>query len=195
MSSRLHRGGEALLLELLFHAAGLQSVNALGPNLGHGRDEAGQLVAGVERLVQRRDARAIGQIVGVRLDRVDHVLGIAVLGQDGRALQRMVGRVRPALVVEVVQQADDAPGRLRRRPAGGRRPASRLRRPACACAGCRWPCIRTPGPRPVADPRASPRVSARRGLVASAGAVVGLGGRFRRGIGGGVASRHGLLAW
>ena len=55
------------------------------------------------------NAGAVGQIIGVRLDGVNHVFRIAALFQNLGALQRMVRRVGPALVIEVVQQADNAP--------------------------------------------------------------------------------------
>ena len=73
-------------------------------------DEAGQFVAGIKGLVEQMGARIVGQIVGMRADRVDYFLGIARGAQDGRALQRMIGGIGPALVIEIVQEADDAPG-------------------------------------------------------------------------------------
>src|SRR5439155_16964045 len=72
-------------------------------------DEPRELVDGVERLLHRGDARD-AEMVTVRLDRVDDVPGHAGLFEDRLAVLRMAGGI--SLVVEVVQQAGDAPGLL-----------------------------------------------------------------------------------
>src|SRR5262245_55635138 len=54
----VHGAGEALVLELLPDRAGLEPRDgAAGTDEGAGRDEAGQLVTGVERPVEQRHAR------------------------------------------------------------------------------------------------------------------------------------------
>jgi hypothetical protein len=101
--------GEALRLHLLFDAGGGQVRDAGGANQGRGGDQAGKLIAGVEGLVDPVHARTIGEVIGVRLDGVDHVRGIAVVAEDLGPTQRVVGRIGPALVVKVMEQADSAP--------------------------------------------------------------------------------------
>ena len=49
----LHLRGEALVLELLLDARGRERADAVGPDQAAGHDEAGQLVAGQQRLVER----------------------------------------------------------------------------------------------------------------------------------------------
>ncbi len=71
-------------------------------------DEPGELVAGEERLLQRRVA-GHGEMLGVREDPLDHDLRIALLAQDRRAVLRMLVERRMDLVVEVVEQRGDAP--------------------------------------------------------------------------------------
>ena len=71
-------------------------------------DEAAQLVAGEECLLQERVARHV-QVLGVGEHGLDDLLGIALLAQDRRAVLRMLVERRVHLVVEVVQQPDRAP--------------------------------------------------------------------------------------
>src|SRR5207247_6691428 len=72
--------GEALRLHLLQDAAGGQVGDAAGPQAGGGGDQAGQLVAGVQRLLDGPAARvAVGQVVGVRQDGGEDALGVAGL--------------------------------------------------------------------------------------------------------------------
>ena len=104
------RRRERRLLHLLADAFRRQPLQPVRADQCAGRDEPAQLVAGVERLVQARDARRlVGEVIRVGLDRVDHLLRVAALPEDRRAAQRVVRRVRPALVIEVVQQADRPP--------------------------------------------------------------------------------------
>jgi hypothetical protein len=103
------RRGEARLLELLLDRLGRHPVDALGPDVGAGQDEPGQLVDREQRLLHRRIARD-AQEVGVRGDRAhDHRIDVAGL-ELGQRDSRVAGlEVGVALVVHVVQQADDAP--------------------------------------------------------------------------------------
>src|SRR5439155_1360455 len=117
-------GGEGGLLELLLHRLGLESVDAGGTDEPARVDEPGQLVAGEERPLQQRVARQL-EVLGVGKHRLDHVLGIALLPQDRRAVLRMFVERRMDLVVEVVQQRDDTPAilvlaEMARVPADGR---------------------------------------------------------------------------
>ena len=70
--------------------------------------EAGQLVAGEQRLLQLRVAWHL-QMLGVRQHRLDHFLRIALLPQDRRPVLRMLVQRRMDLVVEIVQERDDSP--------------------------------------------------------------------------------------
>ena len=45
----------------------------------------------------------------MRFDGVNHVLGVASLAEDLRTFEGMVRGIGPALIVEIVQQPDDAP--------------------------------------------------------------------------------------
>src|SRR5207253_11273453 len=62
--------GEAFRLHLLLDAGGGQVGDAVGPHQGRRGDEAGQFVAGVKGFVHQLRPRAVGEVVGVRLDRV-----------------------------------------------------------------------------------------------------------------------------
>ena len=105
-----HGAGERLVLHPLDHRRRLEVEHALRrPHERRGGDEAGHLVAGVQRLARAAISRGTPRVVGVRQDRARHPLGIALRLQDLDAAKRMVLLVGPALVVEVVQQRDDAP--------------------------------------------------------------------------------------
>ena len=71
-------------------------------------DEAGELVAGEEGLLQRRVARQ-AEVRAVREHRLDHLLRPALLAQDRRAVLRMLVERRVDLVVEVVEQCGRPP--------------------------------------------------------------------------------------
>ena len=109
MSSRLTAAANEACFIFLRTPLASSPSKPRGPHEGTGRDESAQLVARVQRLVEKRDAGAVGQIVGMRLDRVDHVVRIMPLFEDCRSLERMIGRVGPAFVVEIVQEPDGAP--------------------------------------------------------------------------------------
>ena len=101
-------GGERRLLQLLLHRLRLERRDPVGPHEPAGVDEAGELVAGEERLLQRRVARQ-AEVRGVREDALDHLLGLALLAQDRRAVLRVLVERGVDLVVEVVQQRGHAP--------------------------------------------------------------------------------------
>src|SRR5262249_18280543 len=87
-------------------------------------DEAGELVAGEERLLERRVALHV-QVLGMREHGLDHVLRIPLLTQDRSAVQRVLVERGVDLVVEVVAERRDTPELLvaaeARRVRGGRR--------------------------------------------------------------------------
>src|SRR5207249_337882 len=49
------------------------------------------------------------QVVRVRLNGVDYIRRIAALGKNLSAFKRMIRRVGPALIIKVVQQANQTP--------------------------------------------------------------------------------------
>jgi hypothetical protein len=67
-------------------------------------------------------------MLGVGEDRLDDLLGIALLAQDGRSVLRMLVERRMHLVVEVVQQGGDAPQLLVLAEPPGVEPGRRLDR-------------------------------------------------------------------
>ncbi len=70
--------------------------------------EAGELVAGEQHLLQLRVARNL-EMLGVGEDRLDQLLGVALLPQDRRAVLRMLVERGVDLVVEVVEERGRAP--------------------------------------------------------------------------------------
>ena len=104
-------GGERLLLQLLLHRRRLQRRDAVRPHEPAGVDEAGQLVAGEQRLLERRRALQV-EVVRVRQDGAHEPLRIPALEQHRPAVLRVLVERRMHLVVEIVQQRDVAPGRL-----------------------------------------------------------------------------------
>src|SRR4029077_5359175 len=74
-------------------------------------DEARELVAGEERLLQRCVARQ-AEMLCMREHRLDDLLRIALLAQDRGAVLRMLVEGRVHLVVEVVQKRRYAPSLL-----------------------------------------------------------------------------------
>src|SRR5581483_8190051 len=101
---------ERLVLHPLLHRARLEIEHALArPHERRRGDEAGELVAREQRLLQQAVARHAGDLLRVRQDRPDRPLGIPLLAQDRGALVRVIAERRPAFVVEVVEQRRDAP--------------------------------------------------------------------------------------
>jgi hypothetical protein len=70
--------------------------------------EPRQLVARKECLLQRRVARQL-EVLGVREDRVDQLLGVALLPEDRSAVLGMLVERRVHLVVEIVEEGGGAP--------------------------------------------------------------------------------------
>jgi UDP-N-acetylglucosamine 1-carboxyvinyltransferase len=71
-------------------------------------DEPGELIAGEERPLERRIARHL-EMLGVRQHGLDHLLRIAELAQDRRAVLRVLVERGVDLVVEVVEQRGHPP--------------------------------------------------------------------------------------
>ena len=117
----LDLGGEALVLELLLDARRGERADPVRADEAAGHDEAGQLVAGQQRLVERRQLGDIRRIVMGDDGLGD--LGLALLAEPGDDPPRVL--LGPAVVVGVVQQAGDGPPRL-----VGRAGAVAMRRPS-----------------------------------------------------------------
>ena len=101
-------GRERRLLQLLAHRLRLEALEPGRPHEPARVDEARELVAREERLLQRRLARD-REVLRVREDRHDQLLGVALLAQDRRAVLRMLVERGVDLVVEVVQERRAAP--------------------------------------------------------------------------------------
>ena len=71
-------------------------------------DEAGELVAGEERLLQRCVAGQ-AEMLGVRQDALDDPLGVALFAQDRGAVLGVLVERGVDLVVEVVQERGHSP--------------------------------------------------------------------------------------
>src|SRR5262249_8732838 len=95
-------------LQLLADGLGLERVDPVRPDEPARVDEAGELVACRERLLQLRVAWQ-PEVVRVRQDALDHDLRVALLAQDLRAVLRVLVERRMHLVVEVVQERGDRP--------------------------------------------------------------------------------------
>ena len=125
----MDRRREREVLQFLFDAGGSQSLQARWSDQSTRGEEPAQFVAGIQRLVEPRDTRAsVAEIVRVRLDRIDHVVGITAFLQDRRPLERMVGRIGPALIIEVMEQPDGPPFLFVLTKLAGIRAASRFDR-------------------------------------------------------------------
>jgi hypothetical protein len=70
----VHAGRERRLLQLLLDRLGLEAVEPGRPHEAARVHEAGELVAREERPLERRVARH-REVLGVREDRLDHLLG------------------------------------------------------------------------------------------------------------------------
>ena len=117
----------------------------------------------------------------MREDRLDQLLGIALLAQDRRAVLRMLVERGVDLVVEVVQERRGAPTAPRPRRGGARTSASTPRRRARAGAAPRSSCSGSASPRPVARhvhrPTTIPRLGMATTLSTGMQAFVIEGGR------------------
>ena len=92
------------LLQFLLDGLRLERGDPVGAYESTGMHEARQLVAGEERLLERRVSRD-RQMLGVRKYRLDELLGVALFAQDRRSVLRMLVKSGVDLVVEVVQDA------------------------------------------------------------------------------------------
>ena len=109
MSSRLTLRANALSFSFFFTEDGFTSRERLRRlHEGAGDEEAAELVAGEERLRHLRRARDV-RVRRMSKDRGAELLVEAALLEDLRADEGMLFGVRVRLVVEVVQQAADAP--------------------------------------------------------------------------------------
>src|SRR5262249_49929043 len=79
------------------------------PHQRRGGDKSAQFVTREKRFLQSAVARHAGDLVRVREDRANRPLRIALVAQNLAALVRMIAARPPAFVVEVVEEADDAP--------------------------------------------------------------------------------------
>src|SRR5581483_1947571 len=100
--------GERRLLQLLLDRLRLEALEAGRAHEPARVHESGQLVAGEERPLERRVARE-AEVVRVRQDRLDHLLGIALLAQDRRPVLRVLVEGGVDLVVEVVEERRHPP--------------------------------------------------------------------------------------
>lgn len=106
---------ERFIFELFLHGRGFHLVDALGGfDERASGEEAGELVAGKEGVVERRNACHAG-VAGVAEDCVNDFFGVSALAENLRAFKgvlfrRVMFRVGPAFVVEIVKQAGQAPG-------------------------------------------------------------------------------------
>src|SRR4051794_23824112 len=104
----VHPRGERRLLELLLHGLRLEALQPGRPDEPAGVDEAAQLVAREERLLEQRVARHC-EMLRVGEDGLDDLLRITLLAEDRRAVLRVLVEGRMDLVVEVMEQGGDAP--------------------------------------------------------------------------------------
>ena len=118
---------EGRLLQLLLHRLRLEPVEPRRPDEPARMHEAGELVAGEERLLQHRVARQL-EMLGVGEDGLDHLFRIPLLAQDRCAILRVLVERGVDLVVEIVQEPDDAPELLVLTEPAGIRPCRRLDR-------------------------------------------------------------------
>src|SRR5262249_48793575 len=102
--------GERLVLYAFDDRGRLEVEHALAwPDQRRRGDEAGELVAGEQRFLERRRALNAGRLLGMRLYGADEPIWVSALPENLAALERMIAKRRPALVVEVVQKADNPP--------------------------------------------------------------------------------------
>src|SRR4029077_7379264 len=95
-------GREGRLLELLLDRLRLQAVEPGRAYERAGVHKAAQLIAGEERLLQRRVPRQ-PEVLRVREHGLDDLLGIPLLAQDRGPVLRMLVEGRGASLVEVVE--------------------------------------------------------------------------------------------
>ena len=142
--------GERRLLQLLLHGLRLQAVEPGRTHESARMHEARELVAREQHLLELRIA-GHREMLGMREDGLDQLLGVALLAQDRRAVLRMLVERGVDLVVEVVQEGGRAPELLvlRRRGVRTTRPTPRRRaraaaapRSSCSCVSVSHACSR-----------------------------------------------------
>src|SRR5207247_11476006 len=100
-----------LLLLLFRHAAVVHSSKLFRCNVSDGGNETAEFVNGEQRFANLTVERVLLSVpLCVREYRPDDFLVYAALAEDFRAFTRVVGRIRPTLVVEVVNQSGYGPG-------------------------------------------------------------------------------------
>jgi hypothetical protein len=104
----VHAGGERRLLQLLLDRLRLEAVEASRADETTRVHEARELVAGEEHLLELRIARH-REVLGMRENGLDQLLGVALLAQDRRAVLWVLVERRVDFVVEVVEQRDATP--------------------------------------------------------------------------------------
>ena len=139
----MHPRSERRLLQLLLDGLRLERGDPVGANESAGVHEARQLVTGEERPLERRVPRD-RQVLGVRKHRLDELLGIALIAQDGGAVLRMLVERGVDLVVEVVEEGGRPPELLVRAKAPGVSPHGSLYREGVPA---QWLGLRIPGQR------------------------------------------------
>ena len=106
--------GESLVFQFFGDGRGFEIEDAFGgADVNAGGEEAGEFVAGEERVLEGSLSRDAA-IVGVGDDGADDFLGVAEFAEDfgafgGMFLVRGVIVVGPALVVEIVKESGEAP--------------------------------------------------------------------------------------
>ncbi len=100
--------GEGFVFHPLANRLGLEGGNPVGPHQGARGNESSQFVTREENFGQKSIARN-ARIISVSEDGTTDFFGNTLLFQDLASPQRVIGRVRVYFVVEVVDQAHDAP--------------------------------------------------------------------------------------
>ena len=101
-------GRERRLLELLPHGPRLEGGDAVRTHEPAGVDEAAELVAGEERLLELCVPGQM-EMLRVREDGLDDLLGVPLLPQDRCAVLRVLVERRVHLVVEIVEKSRHSP--------------------------------------------------------------------------------------
>lgn len=106
----IHGPGESFVLHLLADAFDFHVKNRPGGfDVGDGREESGQFVAGEEGLLEQGFARYAGEI-GVGEDGAADLVVDSAFLEDRLPFDRVVWELRVDLPVEIVQQGGDGPG-------------------------------------------------------------------------------------
>ena len=101
-------GRKGRLAKLLANRLRLERLDAVGPDITTRADEPRQLVAGEERLLQRRLPHGV-EMLGVAQDRLHQLLRVALVAEDRCPILRMLVERGMNLVIEVVKKRGRAP--------------------------------------------------------------------------------------